>query len=87
MSTQGRNDLNQSDPVRRRTGGRRPATRSDSLRQSVAGSDAPQADDAGRGESLFSIVTVLAVIALAACGAAAVAATYGPVFTQPAIGP
>jgi hypothetical protein len=85
MSSQRRNELNPSDPDRRRTNGHRPAARADSVRRSVI--DSPAIDDAGHEESPFSIMTVLTVIALAACGAAAVAATYGPVFTQAAIGP
>ena len=87
MSTQGRNELNQFDPNRARTSGRRPATNADSVPKAVVETASPQVDDAGRGESLFSILTILILVALAACGAAAVAATYGPVFTQSAIGP
>jgi len=52
---------------------------------------APKADAAGtdtdRARSWFSLATEFTVIALAAGAAAAVAATYGPVFTLPMIGP
>jgi hypothetical protein len=87
MRTQRRNELNQSDADRRRISGGRSAARVDSARQPAIDCPALKTDDAGRGESLFSIMTMLAVIALAACGASAIAATYGPVFTQATIGP
>ena len=87
MSTQEPGALNRVEPGRRPTGGHRAARRGDAARQYVLTARSPQARDAGRAESLFSIMTVLAVIALAACSAAAVAANYGPVFTQSTLGP
>jgi hypothetical protein len=88
MGTQRRNESDQFDPDRDPASGRRAARRRGSVAQSIPGSPASsRAGDADRRESWLSIATMLAVIALAACGAAAVAAIYGPVFTQPMMGP
>jgi hypothetical protein len=88
MSIQRRNEANQFDPDRDPASGRRLAKRPRSVAQSIMRSPAgSRADDADRRESWFSFATVHAVIALTACGAAAVAAIYGPVFTQPVMGP
>jgi len=41
----------------------------------------------GDPQSWFSVATVVISIGLAACAAAGVADTHGPVFTQPLTGP
>jgi hypothetical protein len=93
MSMPQSDQSNQFDPDRDSTNSTRPATRAGSAAQSIVGRispapAAPRAADVDGGEwSWFSIATLLIVIALAVCGAAAVAAIYGPVFTQPVIGP
>lgn len=92
MSAQRPSESNQSDSDRHLEGRDPPATPGGSVAHSTTGSISPapagpRAEDADRRESAFSIATICAVIALAACGAAAVAAAYGPVFTQPLTGP
>ena len=91
MSTQRGGEIEISPRSRSRSGERknpRPAKRRGSVAQSITGTPAASpADDVDRRESWLSIATILAVIALADYGAAAVAANYGPVFTQPSMVP
>jgi hypothetical protein len=93
MGTQQSDQLNQFDPDRDSANSAGAATRAGSAAQSIVGRispapAAPRAAEIDGGEwSWFSIASLLVVIALAVCGAAAVAAIYGPVFTQPVIGP
>ena len=92
MSTQRRNELNQFHQDRDSANSLPPATRAGSVAQSIVGSTdpvvaAPRADGADRGRSWLFVASLLVVIVLATCAAAAVAALYGPVFTQPLNGP
>jgi len=84
MNTQGRKELQPSETPRGRG--------SDTRVEIVAGAmfpapAAPQVAASGRDNSWFSVATLAILIALGAYAAVIVAATYGPVFMQPLMGP
>jgi hypothetical protein len=90
MDTQGRNELQPFETAR--GGGARSEARVEVVADSVMGPlfpapAAPQIAASGRAKWWFSVASVVILIALAACAAALVAATYGPVFTPPLMGP
>jgi hypothetical protein len=97
MTTQARNDLQSFNPDRGRPDARA-TTAAEAVAESLMGPIFPAAGPApgaktadatlaDRPKPWFTMATVLIILALAGCAAAAVSLMYGPVFTEPMIGP
>ncbi|HLH89361.1 MAG TPA: hypothetical protein VKX28_12985 [Xanthobacteraceae bacterium] len=92
MSTERRDQVNQFHQDRDSASNPSPATRAGAAAQLIVGSidpapAAPRTDSTEHGQSWPFIASLLIVVALAICATVAVAAFYGPVFTQPVAGP